>query len=160
MLYTSKPQQVETVQWTGDNRDEIESYGGGKVAFGPSWDVHAAGPRLTLLAGRDGAQEWVPVPVGHWLVCQPGDKSDIWPVDPEYFANKYFVADWPRVPPGKLPDYEYAVMLPAAHPDEPHRGPESLAWCRDWVSGAEADGFKPGMFYIARRTVGPWERFQ
>jgi hypothetical protein len=31
----------------------------------------------------------VPVPVGHWLVHQPGDLSDIWPVDPHYFEAKY-----------------------------------------------------------------------
>jgi hypothetical protein len=48
--------------------------------------------KLELLAGKDGAQEWVPVPVGHWLVCQPGNKSDVWPVDPDYFAGKYELA--------------------------------------------------------------------
>lgn len=160
MLYTSKPQQVEAVQWTGENLQEVRDFfAGAELSMellwpgGRSWS-------LSIVAGKDGAQGDVPVPVGHWVVRKPGDLTDHWPVDPEYFAEKYSVADWPRVPSVKLPDYEYAVMFPAAHPDEPHRGPESLAWCRDWVSGAEADGFKPGMFYIARRTVGPWERFE
>lgn len=156
MLYTSKPQQVEAVQWTGDNEDEVGRIAPYKFAT-KGWGEEVRG---MLKAGAGGAQGWVDVPVGHWVVRKPGDVTDLWPVDPEYFANKYFVADGPRVPSVKLPDYQYAVMFPASHPDEPHRGPESLAWCRDWVSGAEADGFKPGMFYIARRTVGPWERFE
>lgn len=80
-LYVSKPQTVEAVQWKGDNSNECYGFCKAKVRYAFS--------QLELLAGKDGAQEWVPVPVGHWLVCQPDDKSDIWPVDPDYFANKY-----------------------------------------------------------------------
>ena len=81
-LYRSKPQHVEAVQWTGDNAPEVRAVLPEKVR------VPADG-HLLLLAGKDGAQEWVPVPVGHWLVHQPGDLSDVWPVDPDYFAAKY-----------------------------------------------------------------------
>ena len=80
-LYMSKPQVVEAVRWRGDNSDECYGFCKAKV--------RVAVGQLELLAGKDGAQEWVPVPVGHWLVCQPGDKSDIWPVDPDYFGAKY-----------------------------------------------------------------------
>lgn len=157
MIYMSKPQQVEAVQWTGGNRDAIVDFAGDKARFYDSSTI-MVGYYLNLLAGKDGAQKWVPVPVGHWLVCQVDDKSDIWPIDPEYFENKYFVADRPRVPSVRLPDYEYAVMHPA-YPDEPHRGPESLPWVRNWIQEAEDDGFL-NMFYIARRVVGAWERFE
>lgn len=79
--YVSKPQQVEAIQWTGDQVPIIGSVFFGVVRF--TWDG------LELLAGKDGAQGWVPVPVGHWLVRNPGDPSDNWPVDPVYFAGKY-----------------------------------------------------------------------
>lgn len=82
-LYRSKPSTVEAVQWTGKNEEEVTSFAGPKAY------VVDGGTGLSLLAGKDGAQEWVPVPVGHWLVCQPDDKSDIWPVDPDYFGAKY-----------------------------------------------------------------------
>jgi hypothetical protein len=90
MIYRSKPSEVEAVQWIGDNWEEMRDFAGVKVDY-TALDL-TSGERvveLKLLAGKDGAQEWVPVPKGHWLVMQPGDKSDIWPVDPEYFANKY-----------------------------------------------------------------------
>lgn len=81
--YRSKPQLVEAVQWTGRNWDEVSD-------FWPEGTRHLGlYPRLELLAGKDGAQEWVPVPVGHWIVRQPGDVFDHWPVDPDYFAAKY-----------------------------------------------------------------------
>lgn len=88
-LYVSKPSTIEAVQWGGriDDMGPVLAFGGDKVKFDDN------PPALTLLAGKDGAQEWVPVPVGHWLVCQPGDKSDIWPVDPDYFTGKYEPAD-------------------------------------------------------------------
>lgn len=81
MLYQSRPQTIEAIQWTGDNSAECYEFCKPKV--------RVALGELELKAGKDGAQDWVPVPVGHWLVNQPGDKSDVWPVDPDYFAGKY-----------------------------------------------------------------------
>lgn len=53
--------------------------------------------------------------------------------------------------------FEYCVMHPA-FPDEPHRGPMPEQEARYWVAQAEKDGgLKVGMFYVARRTVGPWQ---
>ncbi len=82
-LYRSKPQTVEGVHWTGDNRDEALSFGG------PNRKVRVWSGSLQLKAGKDGCQGWVNVPVGHWLVNQPNDKSDIWPVEDTYFRAKY-----------------------------------------------------------------------
>lgn len=86
--YISKPTVIEALQW--DNSDE---------AVGALWDhtdgkievrFNSLGDRsLFLQAGVDGAQEWVPVPVGHWVVHPPGDTSDIWPVEDAYFQEKY-----------------------------------------------------------------------
>lgn len=33
------------------------------------------------------------VPIGHWVVRQPGDVTDLWPVAPDYFAAKYEPVD-------------------------------------------------------------------
>ena len=81
MKYRKKPVVIEAIQWDGEDTDAVESFAGSKMA----WTAEG----LTLEAGKEGAQEWVPVPVGHWLVHQPGDLSDIWPVAPAYFAAKY-----------------------------------------------------------------------
>jgi len=82
-LYRSRPQTIEAVQWTGDNVTDLWDVFGARKIYGP----HETNPTLRLLAGKDGAQGWVSVPVGHWIVRKPGDDSDMWPVDPEYFAS-------------------------------------------------------------------------
>ena len=89
IVYRSKPTTIEAIQWLGNSEANVDAC----FAFA----VHNAINKvdldfdncLSLLAGKDGAQKWVPVPVGHWLVSQPGDRSDIWPVDPGYFAVRY-----------------------------------------------------------------------
>lgn len=82
--YRSKPQEVEAVQWTGDNYYEVVA------RFVPVHHHYVdRNGDLYLIAGEDGAQGHVPVPVGHWIVRKPGDHSDYWPVAPDYFAEKY-----------------------------------------------------------------------
>lgn len=97
-LYRSKPTFVEAIQWTGDNWEEIWAIGPGEKIASTALDSRTATPDeirdhnghpLQLLAGKDGAQGWVDVPVGHWLVRLVGDDSDIWPVADEYFREKY-----------------------------------------------------------------------
>ncbi|HEY7822153.1 MAG TPA: hypothetical protein VIG24_04945 [Acidimicrobiia bacterium] len=91
MRYRSKPQDIEAVQWTGDNFPVIVEF----LVPDPDQPPHGTAGiddgNLTLLAGKDGAQGWVPVPVGHWIVRNPSDLTDHWPVDPDYFVNKYSV---------------------------------------------------------------------
>ena len=86
-LYESIPQQVQAIQWDGSHQTANHLY----VETGGRTKANQIGGelRLLLLAGTDGAQEWVPVPVGHWVVHPPGDTSDVWPVDHGYFAAKY-----------------------------------------------------------------------
>lgn len=87
MRYRSKPTEVEAVQWTGDNEDEVDA-----TPAQVSWHVMDASGRrvLHLLAGAGGAQEWVPVPEGHWIVWNPDDEvEDYWPVADAYFTEKY-----------------------------------------------------------------------
>ena len=101
--YRSKPSEIEAIQYgpewrPGLVRDVAEFISGFEIAdpvltvdyVQPSgtWDPpeHA---EVLIEAGQDGAQGWVPVPLGHWIVRQPGDRSDHWPVDPHYFERKY-----------------------------------------------------------------------
>lgn len=44
---------------------------------------------ILIQAGVYGAQGWVKVPLGHWVVRSVGDLTDHWPVDPDYFTRKY-----------------------------------------------------------------------
>lgn len=94
-IFRKKPVVVEAVQWTGHNWPEVLGFGGrdAKVAStvhdGPEEGSKFADAPLQLLAGKDGAQGWVNVPLGHWLVRNPGDASDIWPVDSVVFAMTY-----------------------------------------------------------------------
>jgi hypothetical protein len=85
MRYRSKPQEVEAVQWLGDNADEVGCIAPYKFAT----ESHGAGLRGLLKAGQDGAQGWVKVPIGHYVVRRPGDVTDLWPVAPDYFEDKY-----------------------------------------------------------------------
>lgn len=88
MKYRSKPSEIEAVQWTGRNQQEVVDFMPGPHGIEFRGD-HRYGWDLHLMAGAQGAQGWVPVPEGHWIVRQPGDLSDHWPVDPDYFAAKY-----------------------------------------------------------------------
>jgi hypothetical protein len=82
--YRSKPSEIEAVQWTGDNLGTI-------LKFDAPIRSRAPERGLELRAGANGAQGWVPVPIGHWIVRNPGDLTDHWPVEPDYFARKYEV---------------------------------------------------------------------
>lgn len=86
MRYTSKPTEVEAVQWVGDNADEVDAFVGPyKTAVEPD----RSPPKLWLLAGQDGEQGWVPVPVDNYVVRRVGVLNDHWPVAPGYFEDKY-----------------------------------------------------------------------
>lgn len=86
-LYRSRPQFVEAEYWDGrlETVSVLNDHTGCKIFV----EENSGSIDLYLLAGKNGAQDNVPVPVGHWIVHPPGDTSDIWPVEDEYFRNKY-----------------------------------------------------------------------
>lgn len=96
MRYVSRPQQVEAIQWTGYNQEHVDEFVNNlalealdldpKVRFSDSGEN---GPHCELLAGQDGAQGWIAVPEGHYIVRWVDDPSDYWPMDPERFEKKY-----------------------------------------------------------------------
>lgn len=85
LRFISKPQEVEATRWIGTNVEELWDVFTAAKIFGPI----EANDYLLLMAGKDGAQKWVPVPIGHWIVRKPHDNSDLWPCDDEYFQAKY-----------------------------------------------------------------------
>lgn len=95
-LYRSKPQLVEAIQWTSEPGNGNDCIGFVGTPDGVDYGFICQGvndsdaqPLAWLRAGKNGAQGWVVVPIGHWIVRKPGDLSDHWPVDPDYFAEKY-----------------------------------------------------------------------
>jgi hypothetical protein len=87
-LYQSKPSAIEAIQWRGDNHDDVVAFAPDKTKFqyfGP--DSIEKG--LWILAGKDGTQKWIPVPIGHWVAHPPDDLSDVWPIEEKYFEEKY-----------------------------------------------------------------------
>jgi hypothetical protein len=98
-VYESKPSRIEAVQWTGKNFTEL-------MAFAPvDYEDDDHDPACYLSAGKDGAQDYVPVPVGHWIVRAEGDDSDYWPVDADYFAAKYQEAGEAETEEGAATEY-------------------------------------------------------
>jgi hypothetical protein len=88
MRYQSKPTEVWAIQWDGtettyDLMDElwmpVQLIHGEQ---GGEWE-------LKMLAGVNGAQGAVPVPVGHWIVRNANVMNDHWPVEDSYFRDKY-----------------------------------------------------------------------
>ena len=88
MRYRSKPSEIEAIQCLDLNSEKVIEFMGGTDAIRFVSD-EKDWYKVELLAGTNGAQGWVPVPFGHWIVRQPGDLTDHWPVDPEYFDRKY-----------------------------------------------------------------------
>ena len=84
-VYESIPQRVEAIQWDGSNHGEL-------VRFGAIVRQSFLGP-MDLLVVADGAQSYVPLPVGHWIVRAAGDLSDYWPVEDEHFRDNYRQVD-------------------------------------------------------------------
>lgn len=108
MRYQSKPSEIEAIQYGPEFRPglvkevaefisgfELHDDGAITKYVQPSgdWDP-PENAEVLIKAGKDGAQGWVPLPLGHWVVRQPGELSDHWPVDPDYFVAKYEPLDW------------------------------------------------------------------
>lgn len=82
------PRPVWAVQWLADQDSWKAINDLGAVFVCPKELLQLKGSEdAQLLAGVDGAQGMVVVPVGHWVV--KAGVNDYYPVDPEYFADNY-----------------------------------------------------------------------
>ena len=104
--YRSKPSEVEALQYGPDFTptlvEEVAAFIAGRDLRGQEiveyvqpdgpWDPpEPAFSAIRIRAGVDGAQGWVSVPLGHWIV-RGGDPEHFWPVDPDHFDAKYVPA--------------------------------------------------------------------
>lgn len=112
-------------------------------------DTYTAKPH-TVRAGRYGERRWnVEVAPGEHVILTDGD----------------FHARYAPVPPAgtreDAADDEWCVMHDR-FPDEPHRGPmseqDARRWIEEWQEMDDNADAREGMFYLARRPVGRWER--
>jgi hypothetical protein len=89
MRYQSKPTEVEAIQWDG-RLETLEAMHEAGIPIQYSWANEQGGQwELKMLAGVNGAQGAVPVPVGHWIVRAANVMNDHWPVEDSYFRDKY-----------------------------------------------------------------------
>lgn len=103
-IYRSKPIRIEAVQWTGENSPEVLKFAQEKICCVYSAD--GSSYELELLAGVDGDQGWVDVPVGHWIVCEPEKTCGFWVVKPEFMESKYELDEAAYdIAEGFLPDW-------------------------------------------------------
>lgn len=84
-VYRSKPTEIEAIQWLVTNLWDVLDF----VSNERFYTLFGEGGAGRLLAGVDGASGWVDVAPGTWIVRARGVPSDLWPVDPDYFAEKY-----------------------------------------------------------------------
>lgn len=87
--FRSRPSTVLAVRWDGtyDSRDQIKEFvPENRIA----WALTPSGRlSLELVAGVNGAQGWVFVPIGEWVVRPVDSDEDFWPVEDAYFRAKY-----------------------------------------------------------------------
>jgi hypothetical protein len=88
-VYISRPCEVEAVQWTGDNFEQVLAFGA--TLRGRMRDDYSGIHHLEMLTGVNGDQKFVPISVGTWIVRNHDDNIDphYWPVDDTYFRRKY-----------------------------------------------------------------------
>lgn len=80
---------LEAVQWTGDNLIDIQEFGADcHVVRNPGDSEYV----LMLWCGTNGAQGFVPVPIGHWVAkatATPLQATHFYPIDPDHFSTHF-----------------------------------------------------------------------
>lgn len=85
-----KPVEVEAVQWTGNNADELEEFTGGQFNVLDREDrENSDDPECTAEVFDDLHSTWVGVKTGQWVLR--GVKREFYPCDPEVLAETYEV---------------------------------------------------------------------
>ena len=84
-----KPVTVDTLEWTGDNLEEVQDF----VGLTPDCTQpgFAVEPDGTALVWADHEQCWVNVPVGHSIIH--GALDEFYPISPAALARTYDPAD-------------------------------------------------------------------
>jgi hypothetical protein len=89
-----RPVEVRTLEWTGDNLDELLMFcgpfpdGSAPLFTGPD---PADGIYASARVWNSEERDWINVPVGHHLVAGP--LGEFYPISPEALARTYDPAD-------------------------------------------------------------------
>lgn len=97
MKFRTKPFEIEAVQFTGDNYDEVVDFVGNTVhtvegSFpGFTRDYKYGAPEFPAKVYDYLHNTWVGVAEGQWIIR--GQKGEYYPCDPEIFEAKYEPVD-------------------------------------------------------------------
>lgn len=86
MKFRSKAAEVEAVQWTGDNNDEVLDWMGEQYA-----DRTDLRPQYRAL-WCEKADRWVNIEPGDWIIREP-DGDGFYPCKPDIFASRWEPVD-------------------------------------------------------------------
>ena len=134
MKFRSKPVEIEAVQWTGDNEDEVAAL---VVPVGVPLGLLFRPERLWVAKSR----AWCDLPVGHWIIKEP-DGSGFYPCAPEIFSNR-----WELIPEvsGGADSFAWSCA-PHHDPEEewrgcsPHYQGDDDMHCQCWSDGEHCCG--------------------
>lgn len=100
MRYRKKPVEVDAIQWTGDNTDDVKAFIGERQRHGGDEPRSADnGECGFLLAAEvfgvingdaivfDRFHDWVPLHVGDWVIR--GVRGEYYPCEPAVFEQTY-----------------------------------------------------------------------
>lgn len=84
-VYVSIPREVEAMQYTGGNINEVQDFGHPHVLLGPNvFEADAGTVRTLWVITPSGSVQAYP---GAWLLRR--DRDDVWPVHDEIFRRTY-----------------------------------------------------------------------
>lgn len=89
--YSTKPFQIQAVQFTGDNEAEVQELTGKENFYYLEPEDRTDDPDLRGSVFDYLHSTWVGVKPGQWII--KGNKGEFYPCDPEIFEAKYERAD-------------------------------------------------------------------
>ena len=90
MKYRTKPFEIEAIQWTGENAEEIKTFVGQNTYNGQDDFLlpnEITGVWLNAHVWDYLQKTWVPVNINDYII--KGMKGEFYPCDPEVFESKY-----------------------------------------------------------------------
>lgn len=83
--FRKRPVEIEAVQWTGTNVDEVLGFTLGRAAVrDESFQLRSSSERVLIIETLEGDMRAEP---GDWIIC--GVKGEFYPCKPEIFAASY-----------------------------------------------------------------------
>lgn len=79
--YVKRPVEIQAVQWTGENRDEIKEFAGEKIMFMRWRETQQPGLIIKTLEGDHHAS------IGDYIIR--GVKGEFYPCKPDVFEETY-----------------------------------------------------------------------